>query len=377
MTSTATEPGPVTKLLEQEVLNEVRRQGIVIWLDKDNAYTGFVDGLASRHAQGEFPFPVAGFRGSFLELLFQLEPYGNGLDKQPLLVHMPGFNEETIRKTPILELYAPGVRYRKAVDTLIREAATARVAPADVEAFLTSQPTLAQADSWLSSAVSQGAVGLAGILADFGPRLIVEALGQSNSSLAARVKTVEDAKVLRGYLHNLTGMDDAWVDSFGRDERPDQFERVRAALSAWLLCVEYVHDLKRPPTAERLKPLRTLSGAVVKASVDIVSQVRLNHPGAYERLADEVEASLADEMEGMKPEDLGRIDTFREEENRVLAGAVAALGDRQWAQAKEWCEARQGEKSFWLQRDQTRRWAWSLVAEAAEFGDILGLHPAG
>jgi hypothetical protein len=42
--------------------------------------------------------------------------------------------------------------------------------------------------------------------------------------------------------------------------------------------------------------------------------------------------------------------------------------------AKVWCEVRQGDKSFWLQRDQLRRWAWSLVAEAADFGETLARH---
>lgn len=120
------EPGAVSKALEQEVLGELRRQGIVLWLDKDESYTVFVDQLAARHGSGEFPFPVLGFRGSFLELLFQLEPYGNALDKQPLLLHMPGFNEASIRQTPVLELYEPGFRFRKALDTLIREPAIAR-----------------------------------------------------------------------------------------------------------------------------------------------------------------------------------------------------------------------------------------------------------
>ena len=46
---------------------------------------------------------VVGFRGSFLDLLFKLEPYGSGLDKQPLLIHMPGFTEQSIRATPVLE----------------------------------------------------------------------------------------------------------------------------------------------------------------------------------------------------------------------------------------------------------------------------------
>ncbi len=371
-----TEAGAVSKALEQDVLGELRRQGIVVWLDKDASYTGFVDQLVARQAKGEFPFNVVGFRGSFLELIFQLEPLGSGLDKQPpLLIHMPGFNEETIRQTPVLELYAPGVRYRKALETLIREAATARVAPANVEKFLAKRPTLEDADAWLASLVSQGTFELADALDELGPTLVAEALGQPNSSLALRVTAPEEVQTLRGYLLKLTGMDDIWVDFFGADKKLKPLDNLLSALSAWILCVEYVHDLRRPAHLAPLQRLRGLSPPVVKACCDIVARLRKDNPDAYERLADEAEGFLAEELAAMTPDDLGRIDTFREEENRVLAGAVEALRHGDWSKAKSWCDARQGDTSFWLQRDQIRRWAWSLVAEAAEFGETLARHP--
>lgn len=78
--------GHVSATLEQEVPGELRRRGTVVWLDKDASYRRFVDDLVARHAQREFPVPVVGFRGSFLELLLRLEPYGSGLDLQPLLI---------------------------------------------------------------------------------------------------------------------------------------------------------------------------------------------------------------------------------------------------------------------------------------------------
>ena len=79
--------GPVTQTLEREVASELRRQGILIWLDKDEHYRTFVDGLSTRATAGVFPHPVVSFRGSFLELLLTLEPFGSGLDKAPLLIH--------------------------------------------------------------------------------------------------------------------------------------------------------------------------------------------------------------------------------------------------------------------------------------------------
>ncbi len=365
--------GPVSTAIEQEVLGELRRQGIVVWLDKDQSFNRFVDNLAARQAKGDFQFPVVGFRGSFLDLLFQLEPYGSGLDKQPLLIHMPGFNEESIRKTPVLELYAPGFRFRKALDTAIREAAVARVAPAEVEALIARKPSLEQADAWLASAVSEGTFGLAAALDEFGPRMLTEALAQPGT-LAARVAGVGELNTLNAYLHRLTGMDEAWLKVFAPTASPT-LDNVLNAFAAWILCVEYVHDLRRPPHRSDLQRLGALTPPLVKACRDIVAQVRREGGDAYEKIADEVAGLFADELAAMAPEDLGQIDTFREEENRVLSGAVAALHQADWSKARAWCEARHGEQSFWLQRDQLRRWAWSLVAEAADFGETLAKHP--
>lgn len=368
--------GPVSSVIEQEVLGELRRQGIVVWLDKDGAYTHFVDGLAARHAAGDFLFPVVGFRGSFLELLLELEPFGSGIDKTPLLIHMPGFAEESIRKTPVLELYEAGVRFRKGLETLVREAATSRVAPADIEAFVATKPSLEAADAWLSSAVAQNAFGLAAALEAVGPRLVAEALAQPSSTLAGRVTTPEDALALREYLLKLTGMDDAWLAFYGEGKvRTRPLDGVLEALAAWLLAVEYVHDLRRLPHLQALQRLRDVSAPLVKSCSQLLTQLRRDNGDAYAQWANEVEAFLAAELDEMTPDDLGQIDTFREEELRVLTGAVEALRRGDWAKAKSWCDVRRVETSFWLQRDQSHRWAWSLVAEAAAFGEILARHP--
>ena len=369
---------PVSDALERELRGELSRNGIVVWLDKDSSYTGFADRLAARRAAGEFPAPVTTFRGSFLDLLFQLESYGNGLDRQQLLVHMPGFNEESIRDTPVLELYEAGVRFRKALDTLVRETATARVTPAEIEHFLSNSPTLERADAWLEAAVSQSAVGLAVVLDELGPRLLTEALGREDSPLASRIKSDEELGVLRAYLHKLTGLDDEWIARDRGDAGEPPLARRLASLldatGAWLLSLEYVHDLRRPPHLALLQPLRDVGAPLVKRGSAMLDELRRDYPDAYAKRADQTEALLAEELAAMSPDDLGRIDTFREEENRVLAGAVEALRAEQWQKARAWCEARVGERSFWLKHAPHHRFAWALVAEAAALGETLAQH---
>lgn len=366
--------GPIHEALWREVKREVQRQGIVVWLDRDSHYSHFVDALVESGKQETLPFPIVAFRGSFLELLIAIEPYGNGLSNEQLLIHMPGYNEESIRQTPILELYEAGVRFRKALDTLVRESAHARVAQAEVDAFLASPRTLEEADVWLAAQVSARAGGLAGLLDTTGQMLVVEALAKKDSTLQAKTNTPDELGVLRGYLHKLTGMDEAWIASWHKDTNTLPFDHVVDALGGWLLCVEYVHDLRRPPHMEKLARLRELSPQFVKACTDLLGTLRTHYADAYARRADFVENEVAAEIAAMTPDELGNIDTFSSEERRVLEGAVDALQQGHWQKARLYCEARRGE-SFWLGRSQERRWEWSFVAEAAAFGDTLDRYP--
>ncbi len=385
--------GPASALLEQELSREIQRQGIVVWLDRDASFTGFVERLRERHAQGLFPYPVVGFRGSYLEMIFALEPHGDGYDRAPLLVHMPGFNQTSIRTTPVLELYLAGKCHQKSLETLIQQAATGRATPAEVANLLATKPTLEQADAWLDQASDHPSMGLAAVLESSGQVLLVEALTSADGgNLSRQVKGAPDEEVVKDYLHKLLGMDGEWLQSMrakapeasGAADAPSDQTAVKKpegpkpildAAGAWLLCVEYVHDLQRPPHLDALKRLAGLPTALVKVCQRLVGELRTRYPDAYERIAGHVEGSIQGELDQMTAEDLGQIDTFREEEDRVLAGAVAALAGKEWGKAETWYKAREGERSFWTKRDQSRRLAWDLVGEAAAFGLALAQNP--
>ena len=318
-----------------------------------------------------------GFRGSFLSLLFALEEHGSGYDKHPLLIHMPGYNEDSIRETPVLELYAAGTRFRKALDTLIRQAGAGRALPEEVDAFLAGNRTLEEADAWLGRPALRPAAGLAALLEASGPVLLVEALAERSSTLAAQVPGAAEAQVLWDYLRKLLAIDEQWFAfASGTPDPPGKaLPPILNALGAWILCMEYVHDLRRPPGQAPLLPLKALSPALVKTATRLVGDLRERHPAAYERVADQVSLLLYSELEAMTAEDLGQIDTFREEDDKVLQAAIAALKAQRWSAAVAWCKERLGGRSFWVGRDQMRRREWELVAEAAAFGALVAEHP--
>jgi hypothetical protein len=155
--------GPVSAVLEDDLRAAVSRGGLVVWLDADDNYSPFVDRLIARRAAGGLPYDLKAYRGSHLELMLALEDAAGGVDKPARVVHMPGFNSESIKGTPMLELYLAGSRYQRALDTVIAEAAAGIAAPEAIEAFRRQKDaTLERADGGSWSWRGRGRSGCAG-----------------------------------------------------------------------------------------------------------------------------------------------------------------------------------------------------------------------
>jgi hypothetical protein len=146
--------------LTAELKKKVRERGLVLWLDADGAFASHVDALAA--GAHDFAYPVVPFRGSYLKLMLALEPYGNGLQPEHVLVHLPGLNKDTVKETPAYELCAAGTVFEKNLGTLVREAAVGVARPEEVDAFARAPGlTLAKADAWLEELSGQPRDGLA------------------------------------------------------------------------------------------------------------------------------------------------------------------------------------------------------------------------
>ena len=363
--------GPVSATLEAELRNQVRQHGIVIWLDMGGHYSGFAGRLAAARAAGELPYEVEPFRGSFLDLMLRLERTASGREMPRLVVHLPDFNEESVRSTPLLALYLAGKRFRKALATLVTETAAGHVRPEQIAAFTAQDGlTLEGADAWLSGLQSEPAGGLAAQLRPMRLSSVLDDLLDGRFFLA-QVQSAEGATALWSYLGAKTGITERWRTQVlppGGDQAAD----VAFGVTAWALAVEYVHDLKRSPVDAKLQPLAALPPGVVDECRRLAAHLRERHPAFYQRTADETESILAEEVEAARAEDLGRIDTFRFEEEKVLAAALGALQESAWDPAARWASARLDGDSFWLRQDPSRRSAWQLVSGAARLGLAIG-----
>jgi hypothetical protein len=378
--------GKLERALVDEVREELRQRGIVFWLDKDAHYSGLVDRLAASHASGGFPYPVVPFRGSYLEMMLALEPFANELVPERVLVHMPGHTEASVRKTPMLELYEIGHRFRKALPTLIEQAATGLLGPAEVKALASrASLTLEEAERAIAGKLNERKGGLDTVLDRMDLAQVVEALLGGETEL---VKAPEDVEVLTAYLHRHLGFSapdaervlsgrTAPVPPEGRE--PTVKERqgwLRSQVAAWVLGMEFVHDLLRPPRSPALAALRSIPTEPARRACQLAEHLRKRNEELYERLAAEVSAAVAvaQEQIAANPEDLGRIDTFEFEEGIVLDGAITAVGEGRWEPVLAWAGDRAGDKSFWLKRDHLRRCEWTLAEEAARLGATIDAH---
>lgn len=350
----STTSGPVTALLEQKLLREVKTHGLVVWLDAEGAFSSYVDALAPR-------VQVASFRGSFLELMNALRLHASTLDKPPLVVHLPGFNDSTVRKTPALESYLAGTRFEVNLATLIREAANGKKPLDDIDAFLGKGVlTLAHADAWLQGSGESSPDVYSGWLEKLDAPSFLRHLPDAPTGPDSVLDALRrQANVLFGVTPEWFA-DRSWAGS------------IVNAVHAWLLCVEYVHDLKRSPQQDTLHPLKKLPDATVKRCRAETVRMRKENPAAYRLEADTVEQTLRRAELETDPRDLGRIDTFRFESRRIYEGAVRALRDEDYAQAREWADAHEKDNgAFWVQEDHPRRIAWQLLSSATRLGLAL------
>jgi len=351
----------------QEVLRE---RPLVMWLDSEGLYSGFVDRLRQ---EGGLSVPVVGFRGSYLETLMALDPFQNRLDPEPLLVHLPGHTDRTVRRTPFLELYHAGRRFEKNLGTLVRKAAAGEVPPEEVERYLDSGPvSFEAAEAWLEAQASRDRRGLAGVLATLEPKWVFDEVMGRGGELRARLEAEPDLGDLVDFFHRHTGFSEGFARFVAGGPLPPGLRALGEALAGWVLCVEYVHDLARPPRLPELLPLAGLSAPLRDTSTALARRLRENHPEVYRSQALLTEAQLGPEISAGLPQELGRIDTFSGEDSRLLKAAVEALKEERWSAAREWAEQRLAGSSFWLEIEPARRHEWELVQCAARFGEALG-----
>jgi hypothetical protein len=352
--------------LAQELTKKVRDRGLVLWVDADHQYDGFVDALG-RQELG-FEYPVLTFRGSYLELMLALEPFGNGLYPEKVLVHLSGLNKESVKETPVFELYKAGTVFEKGLGTLVREAAVGSATPEEIDAFVKSADlSLGGADAWLAALRAQPRDRLT---------LLLEGVGRDNvvMELLSGSKRFSDeleggGEQLMAFLSKEIGLTAAFR-KYRIGEAALGAHSVATLVASFLMAVEYVHDLREPAVTPELQALTKL-GPVAAECRRLVFRLREQRPQDYDSWANDFQERLAQERELQGAQALGSIDTFRFEEATVRKAAIRAIREGRWEAADQLSTERTPDRCFWVQRSPELARTWELLRRAAATGKAL------
>ena len=344
----------------EDVLAQKLRDGsssLRIWLDTDGVYSDFVERL-----EGNFFADVISFKGSYIETILALEGKAEGLDPEPLLLHLPGHTPDTVRETPLLEIYRSGINFQKNLQTLVKEAAAGVVPPEIIQSEVPSLQTFEQAEVWLENAITRTGAEPAPNF-DMPPDDFVYKLFRAPEQILGRPISSDDHDALLDYWSLKTGM----LPSI-REEL--KYRSLEARVVGWLLLVEYVFDLKREPKGvlSSVREQRVFESVCTQC----LTRVRDSFPKAYREIALEIEAwaPLSDDLTDGEAGDLGKIDTFSGEDERLLKTSLSCLKDREWQQPTTWARQRLKARSIWLRSDPEREKLWRYVLACAELGRL-------
>ena len=253
---TPSELGPVSATLEAD-LRTTGSAGTASCSGSTSTTTTRTSSTGSSRmkAAGAIPYEVRAFRGSHLALMLDLEALDAGVEKTPLVIHLPGFNEETVRETPLLELYFAGRALPQGAGHPVNEAAGARSVPSRSRPSATAARSRSQRPTPGSRTCSPTAT--AGSAHSSGPSRCPPSSTTCSAvaSSPAGSASVEDRGRSLGAFRRL----DRASRQLARRHAPAGHapRRGRGVRRRELgACVEYADDLKRPPVAARLQAAR-------------------------------------------------------------------------------------------------------------------------
>ncbi len=57
--------GIVAEHIKKKLEQDIRTKGLLVWLDKENEFLPLVDNWIQQRKEGQFPYDIFAFRGSF------------------------------------------------------------------------------------------------------------------------------------------------------------------------------------------------------------------------------------------------------------------------------------------------------------------------
>jgi hypothetical protein len=361
---------PLHDYLAKQLAEKIRSRRVVIWYDPRSEFAPFVAEIrgAVKTTQALMSVAVAGtaarlaeYAGSMFELRALIEPSTSGDVPDAMLVYLPGCEHDR-QGSVLMEMEKAGDCFTWQLKRLARNVLRERYTDGVIDEMLApdvvAYEDLARAASDTSSAEPPSV--LKGIFA--------EASGNDGLLAAWLVDEGRDpaleAKEGRRELRKL-------VRTRLELELPDDslLAKLRAIVTRYVLVNEFLCDYsgEAPPTLAAVPKPKTKAGEA--AVRELAQRLRTGFPEKYASIADHLEEQLHLTAIGIAPEHLGSIDTFRFEERALLKFCAELIANKRFDEALKIIAER--ERSFWVDRDITRKTHWDACRYMADLGALV------
>ena len=308
---------------------------------------------------------VARSSGSLFAVRAAVEPIAQAESPEPLIIYLPGVERDR-RASVLMELEKGGTCYEPGVKRLARNVLRKSFTDAQIDKILDSPGVgyndivsfLRQADKGEAASVLRtifGAVASEALLTAWLAEDGNDPLIEEKKASAELFALIESRLGLA--LPAETKVTDA-----------------REKTARYVLVNEFRVDLgcDPPPSTAMIGEASKEQSARIR---DIAESLRRGYSESYVALANRVESELGLAKAAIPADALGNIDTFRFEEEALLALAGELIEKRDYSRALGIVSGR--NRSFWVDRDVARQAQWEACRLMAELGrEIEKVRPA-
>ena len=358
--------------LTQSLADRLKTRRVVTWYDPRNEFSPYIAELlggslpeeckVTTAAVGDISTNVCVMRDSFFEVKFAVESCVSKDLPDPVLIYISGKDRDD-NTAVLMELEAGGVRWEPQLKREARRVLKKQYGDGQIDQMLSS-PNVTYEDIVILLKERAGGAGSGSLL----EVIYTDAKGDNAALIAAWLSDDQKDSAVVGKgatpeLYQLIG------SRLGLECSSDaDLADCRKKLSRYVLLAEFRNDLQGQAPAS-LNLVSQPTNKQLDLVLDVAKTLRQRYAIQYVAMADSIEQELHLATQGISPEQLGRIDTFRFEEQVLLEHVGNLITSSKFSDALEVVNHRR--LSFWALHQLQRQEQWQAYGLAAELGIVV------
>lgn len=365
---------PLHDYVAKQLAEKLKSRRVVVWYDERGEFRPFVEEVRGgpRAAAEPVAVAVAGlqaslaeYAGSLFELRAMVEPLVSGDQPEALVIYLPGLAHDA-KGSVLMELEKAGRTWKPELRQLAKNVLLQKYTLGVVDELLPIDRKVSYQDLARAAAGHSGAETpsiLKGLFHDASGTDGLLSAWLANDARDAEIVSKEATRELTKLVKVRLGL-----ELVAADQPVGPLAKLRAIVLRYVLAGEFRLDLSCDPPASLDSIGKPPTKEAESAVRELARCLRSDHAEAYAALADRVESELGLAHAKLAPGALGSIDTFRFEERTLLRHAGELIANGKCSEALTLVAAR--ERSFWLDRDVSRKAQWEATRRMAELGNV-------